>query len=98
MNDVLLDGPLRGKAKWEEFAAKLHKALSDEYDLDGVTVILRELSAEEAEREGSESLTFNPDSQRFEFGIGPAKKLPAAWKVADRIEQFLDLESGLKDA
>ena len=96
MNDVLLDGPLQGRPKWEEFAAKLHKALADEYDLDGVTVILRELSAEESEREGGESLTFNQDSQRFEFALGPAEKLPAAWKVADRIEQFLDLESDSK--
>jgi hypothetical protein len=93
MNDVLLDGPLRGKAKWQEFAAKLQKALADEYNLDGVTVVLRELSPEEVEREGGESLTFNQDSQRFEFALGPAEKLPAAWKVADRIEQFLDLES-----
>jgi hypothetical protein len=96
MNDVQLDGPLRGNAKWEEFAVKLQKSMADEYGLDGVTVVLRELSAEEAVREGGESLTFNQDSQRFEFGVGPAEKLPAAWKIADRIEQFLDLESDSK--
>ena len=98
MNDVLLDKQLLGNKKWEEFALKLQRALADEYALDGVTVVLREMTREEVEREGNEYLAFIQKTQRFEFALSPTEKLPAAWKIADRIEQFLNVESDSEGA
>ena len=90
MNTVELDVTLRGDARWTAFAAKLKAALSDEYQLDGVTVALRELTPQEAASETGDLLTFDQNTQRFEFAIGPGQHFPAAWKVADRIDGFLN--------
>jgi hypothetical protein len=90
MNIVELDEPLRGKPRWTKFAAKLEKAMTEEYRLDGVAVFLRELRAEEELSDNSELLTFSQERQRFEFAVGPAVSLPAAWKIADRIDGFLN--------
>jgi hypothetical protein len=47
MNTIELDEAVRGNPRWAEFAAKLKEAMDDEYRLDGVTVVLREMTAEE---------------------------------------------------
>jgi len=96
MNVIELAETLREDARWTTFAAKLEAAMSHEYQLDGVTIALRELTAEEAVDEPRDRLTFNQDTQRFEFALGPGQHLPAAWKVADRIDGFLNPDPELK--
>jgi len=90
MNTVEVDDALRGNAKWTKFADKLKQAMTDEYELDGVTVVLRELSAEESKHEDGELLAFHPDRQWFEFAVPAMDDLPSAWKIADRIDHFLN--------
>ena len=68
--------------------------MTDEYSLEGITVVLREMTAEEALAREDELLTFNPQGQRFEFALPPAGKFPAAWKIADRIDSFLNPDTG----
>jgi hypothetical protein len=96
MNVIELDETLRGDTRWTTFAAKLEAAMSHEYQLDGVTVALRELTAEEAVVESHDVLSFNQDTQRFEFALSPGQHLPAAWKVADRIDGFLNPDPEVK--
>src|SRR5205085_11455261 len=90
MNNVELDEPLTGDPKWIRFADKLKEAMTDEFKLDGITIVLRELTTEEKINEERDVLTFNHDRQLFEFGISPADHCPPAWKVADRIDSFLN--------
>src|SRR6266850_5022845 len=90
MNKVELHQTVLGKAAWTKFAKKLEKAMIEEYHLDGVTVLLRELSKAEIANEESDLLTFKHESQRFEYALGPTERFPAAWKVADRIDHFLN--------
>ena len=94
MNAIELDETLRGKAGWSEFVAKLKTAMADEYRLDGVTVFLREMTAEEALENESELLTFSQQRQRFELALQTAARFPAAWKIADRIDSFLNPDAG----
>src|SRR5881296_3073950 len=42
MNRVELDEALHGQPKWAAFARKLEKAMTEEYRLDGFTLVLRE--------------------------------------------------------
>ncbi len=90
MNKVELQEALRGKPEWAKFAHQLEQAMA-EYSLDGVTVCLREMNPHELtdDDEGT-LLSFDHENQRFEFGIGPGERFPAAWKVADRIDYFLN--------
>ena len=90
MNRVELDEALHGQPKWAAFARKLEKAMTEEYRLDGVTVVLRELVGAEADGPDPELLTFNQKDQVFEFAVDSAKHLPAAWKIANRIDGFLN--------
>ena len=95
MNVIELDEALRGKAGWPEFVEKLKTAMADEYSLDGVTVFLREMTAEEAALENeSELLTFSQQRQRFELALQTDSRFPAAWKIADRIDSFLNPDAG----
>ncbi len=96
MNRIQLDEALRGQPQWTAFARKLEKAMAEEYRLDGVTVVLRQLVGDETEGPDPELLTFNQKEQLFEFAVDSAKHLPAAWKIADRIDGFLNpnLERG----
>jgi hypothetical protein len=48
MNIVELHQTVHGKPGWSEFADKLKKAIAEEYRLDDITVVLREMTAEEA--------------------------------------------------
>jgi hypothetical protein len=90
MNIIELDETLLRNPHWTTFAAKLRDSIANEYQLDGVTIVLRELTEDEAHAETGDLLTFNQDSQRFEFALGHGRHLPAAWKVADRIDGFLN--------
>jgi hypothetical protein len=94
MNTIQLHEAVRENQRWLEFAAKLKEAMEEEYRLDGVTVVLREMTAEEAQIGESELLTFNPGSQSFEFALPHGGKFPAAWKVSDRIDSFLNPDAG----
>src|SRR5262245_65355849 len=94
MNTIELHETLREKPEWKEFAEKLRKAITDEYRMDGVTVLLREITAAEALEGEEELLTFSQDNQRFEFALSPNHKFPAAWKIADRIDSFLNPDAG----
>jgi len=89
MNTVELHHAIRLKPNWAKFADKLKNAMAD-YPLDGVTVVLREMSSEEMADEEADLLTFDQENQRFEFAIAPGGNFPAAWKVADRIDAFLN--------
>jgi hypothetical protein len=93
-NIIELHERVNGKPGWAEFANKLKAAMTDEYSLEGVTVVLREMTAEEVLAGDDELLTFNPHSQRFEFALPPNGKFPAAWKIADRIDAFLNPDAG----
>jgi hypothetical protein len=94
MNIIELHETLRGQPDWAEFVEKLKTAMADEYRLDGVTVVLREMTAEEALENESELLTFSQQSQRFELALRHAARVPAAWEVADRIDSFLNPDAG----
>ena|SRR5688572_7266183 len=94
MNVIELDETLRGKAGWSEFVEKLKTAMADEYSLDGVTVFLREMTPEEALENESELLTFSQQRQRFELALQADTRFPAAWKIADRIDSFLNPDAG----
>src|SRR5262245_32193833 len=48
MITIELHEGLRGKPGWPKFAENLKKAMTEQYRLDGVIVILRETTAEEA--------------------------------------------------
>ena len=93
-NIIELHERVTGKPGWADFADKLKAAMTDEYSLGGVTVVLREMTAEEALAGEDELLTFNPHSQRFEFALPLTGKFPAAWKIADRIDSFLNPDAG----
>jgi hypothetical protein len=90
MNIVELDGALLDNPRWTKFAARLKKAMMEEYRLDGVTVVLRKLTAEEALGNAGELLGFDHEHQRFEFALAADARLPAAWKIADRMDHFLN--------
>jgi hypothetical protein len=90
MNRIELDESLRGQPKWVAFARKLEEAMTKEYRLDGVRVVLKELAGAEADGPEPELLTFSQQNQFFEFAVDSAKHLPAAWKIADRIDGFLN--------
>ena len=94
MNTIELHEGLRGKAGWPKFAENLNKVMTEEYRLDGVTVVLRETTAEEELVGEDELLTFSQESQRFEFALRPGGKFPPAWKIADRIDGFLNPDVG----
>jgi len=93
-NIIELHDVVNGKPGWAEFASKLKAAMTDEYSLEGVSVLLREMTADEALAGEDELLAFNPQSQRFEFALPPTGKFPAAWKIADRIDSFLNPDAG----
>jgi hypothetical protein len=89
MNTVELADALTGR-KWEHFAAKLKKSMGD-YPLTGVTVILREMTAEEIANEtDGYVLTFNHELQKFEVAVDSSRSFPAAWQIADTIDHFLN--------
>jgi hypothetical protein len=90
MNTVELSESFIGKAKWTHFAEKLKKAMVDDFKLDGVAVFLREMTQEEKDGDESNVLAFNHQHQRFEFAVSPDDPAPTAWKVADRIDHFLN--------
>ena len=94
MNIIELQETLRGQLGWAEFVEKLKTAMADEYRLDGVTVVLREMTAEEALEDESDLLTFSQQSQRFELAVRQAARVPAAWEIADRIDSFLNPDAG----
>jgi len=94
MNIIELHETLRSRPGSSEFVDKLRTAMSDEYRLDGVTVVLREMTAEEARENESEMLTFSQQAQRFELALQPTARFPAAWKIADRIDSFLNPDAG----
>jgi hypothetical protein len=94
MNIIQLHEAVRENQQWVEFAAELKKTMEDEYRLDGVTVVLREMTAEEAQSGESELLTFNLEKQSFEFALPRGEKFPAAWKISDRIDSFLNPDAG----
>ncbi|HET9219927.1 MAG TPA: hypothetical protein VFR18_23295 [Terriglobia bacterium] len=94
MNVIELPEVLRSKPGWGEFVDKLKTAMADEYRLDSVTVVLREMTAEEARENESELLTFSQQSQRFELALQRDVPFPAAWKIADRIDSFLNPDAG----
>jgi hypothetical protein len=89
MNNIELDGSLSGNPKWTKFAEGLNKSMMEEFDLDGVTVILRERTAQERANEEKEILIYFHERQAFEFAMDSADHFPSPWKVADRIEHFL---------
>ena len=90
LNTVELDGMVQSQPKWTKFAAQLKDAMA-EYPLEGVMVLLRQFNAEElASDDGGDVLTFDQQTQRFEFAIHPARNFPPAWRVADRIDAFLN--------
>ncbi len=90
MNHIEITPSLGTNSKWSDFAGKLNTAML-EYPLDGVTVLLREMtSAEMASDPDGELLTFDQEIQRFELAVDPSRSLPPAWSVADRIDHFLN--------
>src|SRR5436309_15582114 len=90
MNRVELDEALHGKPKWAAFARKLEKAMTDEYRLDGVTVVLRELVGAAAGGPDPELLALNQKDQVFELAVDSTKHLPAACKIANKIDVCLN--------
>jgi hypothetical protein len=64
-----------------------------DYPLTGVSVVIRQMTTDEAtnETEGY-LLTFNQDLQKFEVAVDPSRSLPAAWQIADTIDHFLNLD------
>jgi hypothetical protein len=94
MNIIQLHEVVLGNPRWVEFAAKLKEAMEDEYRLDGITVVLREMTAEESRDGDSELLTFSQKNQSFEFALPRGGSFPAAWKIADRMDSFLNPDAG----
>lgn len=91
MNNVEITEGLTGP-QWHHFAAKLHDAMED-YPLTGVTVVIRQATAEEAAGEtDGYVLTFNQELQKFEVAIDASRSFPAAWQIADTIDHFLNLD------
>lgn len=90
MNIVELDQAVRGRPEWNEFADELNKSMVEEYRLEGVTVFLREMTPVETREGEHDLLTFNQENQRFEFALATKHKHPPAWKIADRIDAFLN--------
>jgi len=89
MNKVELNEALNGNSKWAHFAEKLEKAMTEEFNLEDVTVVLRELTAEEKLNKEHEVLLYSHVRQQFEFAMSGEDRFPAPWKIADRIEHFL---------
>ena len=90
MNKVELAEALQGKRSWTKFAGKLEKAM-EEYQLDGITVVIRELTAKEMDADNDRQvLSFNHERQQFDFAIAPNESPPPAWTVADKIDHFLN--------
>jgi hypothetical protein len=94
MNNVELHEAVREKPDWAGFAAKLKTAMTDEYRLEGVSVVVREMTAQEESDGEKELLNFNPVSQQFEVALSPSHKFPPAWRIADRIDSFLNPDTG----
>jgi hypothetical protein len=94
MNTIELHEGLREKSGWLKFAENLEMVMTEEYRLDGVTVVLRETTAKEMLDGEDELLTFSQASQHFEFALRPGGKFPAPWKIADRIDDFLNPNVG----
>ena len=93
-NIIELHEGVNGKPGWAEFANELKVAMTEAYSLENVTVLLREMTADEALAGEDELLTFNQQIQRFEFALLPTGKFPPAWKIADRIDSFLNPDAG----
>ncbi len=90
MNKVELAEALQGKRRWTKFAAELEKAMQ-EYRLDGITIVIRQLTAKEMDADDDRQvLSFHHERQQFDFAIGPNEGPPAAWTVADKIDHFLN--------
>jgi hypothetical protein len=89
MNSIELDGSLSDNPKWAKFAQGLNKTMMEDFDLDGVSVVLRELTVQERANQEKEVLIYFHDRQLFEFAMDSTDHFPAPWKVADRIEHFL---------
>jgi hypothetical protein len=89
MNNIELHGPLSKDLKWTKFADGLDKSMMEDFDLDGVSVVLRELTAQERANKEKEVLIYFHERQLFEFAMDSTDHFPAPWKVADRIEHFL---------
>ena len=94
MNNVELHEAVREKPDWAGFAAKLNTAMTDEYRLEGVSVVIREMTPEEESAGEHDLLTFNQVRQQFEVALSPSHKFPPAWKIADRIDGFLNPDAG----
>ena len=90
MNKVELAAALQEKRGWPKFADKLEEAMR-EYRLDGITIVIRELTAKEMDEDSDRQvLSFNHDRQQFNFAVGPNEIPPAAWTVADKMDYFLN--------
>jgi len=89
MNTIELKGPLQDNPKWTKFAEGLNKSMMEEFNLDGVTVVLRELNDQERANDENEVLIYFHERQLFEFAMDSTRHFPSPWKVADRIEHFL---------
>jgi hypothetical protein len=62
-----------------------------EYRLDGITIVIRELTTQEMDADPDRQvLSFNHDRQQFDFAIGSKESPPAAWTIADKIDYFLN--------
>jgi hypothetical protein len=98
MNRIELAKTVQGSPKWEKFAEKLSIAMG-EYPLEGVTVDLRPMTAEEAAGESEDHmLAFSQESQRFDLALRTTGDFPAPWKIADRIDYFLNLDEEAAEA
>jgi len=91
MNKVEIVTTFHQEPKWMKFANLLSLAMT-ELGLDGVTVVLRELTAEEKGNEEKDVLEYNHESQTIEFAIGTHDSFPAASRLAERIREFLEPE------
>jgi hypothetical protein len=89
MNNIELADSLSGNPKWTKFAQGLNKSMMEDFDLDGVSVVLRELTVQERANEEKEVLIYFHERQLFEFAMDSTDHFPAPWKVADRIDHFL---------
>ena len=89
MNKIELQGSLNGNLRWTKFADGLNKSMMEEFNLDGVTVVLRELTVQERAKKEKEGLVYFHERQLFEFAMDSTDHFPSPWKVADRIEHFL---------
>jgi hypothetical protein len=94
LNIIELDQGVSGNPRWVEFAEKLKEAIDQEYRLEGLTVVLREMTTEEAVDGEKDLLTFSQAKQRFEFALPHGSNFPPAWEIADRIDSFLNPDAG----